>query len=424
MSVSFLASPRTVLMISDEFLSIYTTGAKGVKLIETVPWAAENFESHVTGIIVKDCGRKPVLILNDMVEQHYRKERVVKVGVNMMDKSSMLKRKLNVAFPSYPVRAAYLLKEKALKSEKQGAADIYIFAAVANSDQLNKTISAARASLASVAGFCLLPVESSDMVRALSTKLARKGKNKPVWSVFIGQHRNGSLRQVVTKNGDLALTRMSPITDRDDQPDVWAGEVYQELKATMSYLSRFGYDQSDGLDVIVIANPGAGEVLGGMIEEDCTLHIMTAGEAANALGLAAGRQENGRYADTLHVAWTARKSKFILPMRAVQIEEVSKPRQAAMVASLALMAGVCVFGYQAFNAGATLAQISSDYEAESRTKSQLDVQYEKEVQRLNQLGFDVQLVQSSITVNKQFESERIKLLHLIESTGKALDWIH
>lgn len=420
MSLSFLSPARTVLMISDEFLSIYTSGPKGVRLIDTVLWTAENFESSVANTIVKDCGRKPVLILNDMVEQHYRKERVMKLGVNVMDKSSMIKRKLNVAFPNYPVRAAYLLKEKSPKTSKQGAADIYIFAALANSEQLNKTIGAVRASLATVAGFCLLPVESSDMVRALSTKLTRKGKAKPAWTVFIGQHRNGSLRQVVTKNGDLALTRMSPISDIDETPDVWANEVYQEFKATMSYLSRFGYDPADGLDVIIISNPGAGEMLGNMIDEECTLHIMTAGEAANTLGVAAGRQENGRYAEMLHIAWSARKSKFILPMKAVQIDEVSKPRQVAMVAMAVLLCGAAFLGYQAFSAGTSLAEISSDYTQTSNTKAQLDVQYQKEVQRLNELGFDVQLVQSSIAVNKQFEHDKIKLLDLIADVHKAL----
>jgi hypothetical protein len=420
MSISLFSPARTVLMISDEFLSIYKTGARGVTLVESVPWSTENFESAVARIIVRECGRKPVLILNDMVEQHYRKERVVRLGVNVMDRSSMLKRKLGVAFPNYPVRSAYMLKEKSPKTEKQGAADIYIFAAIANSDQLAKAVTAARQSMADVSGLCLLPVESSDMVRALSTRLARKGKGKPVWSVFIGQHRNGSLRQVVTKNGDLALTRMSPVSDRDDAPDVWAAEVYQEFKATMSYLTRFGYDQADGLDLIVVANPGAGDILSGMVEENCTVHVLTAGEAANLLGLAAGRQENGRYADMLHIAWASRKSRFILPMQSPQIEELSRPRQAAMLAGLVLAAGACFLGYQGFDTATHLAQGAADLAQENANKAQLDVKYQSEVQRLNALGFDVQLVQSAIAVNTQFEDARIKILNLVEASGKAL----
>jgi len=422
MSLSFLSPGRTVLLVSDEFLSILTTGANGVKLVDTIPWGAENFEKNVASIIAKDCGKKPVLILNDMVEQHYRKERVIKTGVNMMDKSSMLKRKLNVAFPNYPIRAAYPLKEKIAKTDSQTAADIYIFAAVANSDQVTKTIDATKKSLASVAGLCLLPVESSDMVKALSTKLGGKNarKKKNIWSVFIGQHRNGSLRQVLTKNGELALTRMSPVVEKDDDPELWAGEIYQEFKSTMSYLSRFGFDPEDGLDVFVMANPAPGEVLKSLVEEECDLHVMDVGEAAKALGMQIGMQDDMRYADPLHVAWAGRKGKFILPMKATEVDEVSKPRQVAMIVGLGLSVGASFLAYQAFGQVGKLAEIHGDIDNSKRQKAQLDVKYQTEVQRLEGLGFDVRLVQSSLSVYDEFEKDRMKLLGLFKGVGKAL----
>ena len=106
MALSFLTPSRTVLLVSDEFLTIFSISSKGAKLVETVPWGAEDFEKMISRIIAKDCGKKPVLIVNDMVEQHYRKERVVKAGVSFVDKSSMVQRKLNVAFPNYSIRAA------------------------------------------------------------------------------------------------------------------------------------------------------------------------------------------------------------------------------------------------------------------------------------------------------------------------------
>ena len=123
MSLSFLSRNRTVLLVSDEALYIYSASASGVDLIAAVDWDNADFERVVVETITKKCGRKPVLILNDMVEQHYRKEKVVKVGAGLGDKSGMIKRKLNVAFPSYPVRAAFPLKEKIKKSEGQLAAD-------------------------------------------------------------------------------------------------------------------------------------------------------------------------------------------------------------------------------------------------------------------------------------------------------------
>ena len=422
MSLSFLTPNRTVLLVSDEFLSIMTVGSSGVRLVETIPWEAENFEKNVAGIIAKDCGKKPVLILNDMVEQHYRKERVVRTGVSMIDKSSMVKRKLNVAFPNYSVRAAYPLKEKIPKTDSQPAADVYIFAAVANTDQIATTINATKKSLASVAGLCLLPIESSDMVKALSAKLGGKNKRKKknVWSVFIGQHRNGSLRQVLTKNGELALTRMSPIVDKDDDPEAWAASVYQEFKSTVGYLGRFGYDPSDGLDVFVVANPAPGEALRTIFEEECELHVMGADEIAKALGVNIGVQDDMRYADPLHVAWAGRKGRFILPMKAAQVDEVSKPRQAAMLAGLALFAGAAFLGYQGISETSKLVDIGSQIDSFKKQKSQLDAQYQREVTRLEELGFDARLVQSSLEVYKDFEKDRIRVLDLFQGVGKAL----
>ncbi|MCB9982101.1 MAG: hypothetical protein H6861_00275 [Rhodospirillales bacterium] len=421
MTLPFLTPNRTVLLVSDEFLSIFMVNSGGVKLIESMPWEAENFEKNVASIIAKDCGKKSVLILNDMVEQHYRKERVVRTGVGMVDKSAMVKRKLNVAFPNYPVRAAFPLKEKLPKTDMQPAAYIYIFAAVAGNDQITKTMESTKKSMASVAAFCLLPVESSDMVKALSLKLGtKKGRKKNIWSVFIGQHRNGSLRQVLTKNGELALTRMSPVRDKDDDPQAWAHDLYQEFQSTISYLSRFGYDPSDGLDVIVIANPAPAEALRNIFDEKYDLHILGASEAARTLGINIGRQDDDRYADVLHVAWAGRKGRFILPMKATQVDEVSKPRQAAMLVGLAMLGGTAFLGYQAASSASDMASLMSELSDAKRTKSQLDAQYQREIQRLDEVGFDAKLVQGALAVHKEFEDDRIPVLNIYQKVGLAL----
>ena len=420
MTLSFLSPNRTVLLIADEALYIYATGAKGTRLMEAVPWEAENFESNVATVISKDCGGKPVLILNDMVEQHYRKERLIRAGVGMLDKAGMLKRKLNVAFPNYPIKAGYPLKEKLPKTDKRQAADVYIFAAVPGSNQFAKTITATKQSFASIAGFCLLPVESSDMVKALSDKLSKGRKTKSKWAIFVGQHQNGGLRQIVTKDGELALTRMTPVSDDQTDNELWAGEVYQEFTATMSYLSRFGYQPEDGLEVIVMANPSAGEALHALMEEECHYTALTVPEAARMLGVPLGRQEGQRYADSLHVAWAARKGKFILPMQAVQIDQVSKPRQAAMLVSLFLLTSAAFLGYQLFNQFAAITELYGELDDGRQRQAQLEVQYQKEVQRKEELGFDVRLVQSSIAVNDELEKNRIKPLDVFGGVGRAL----
>lgn len=420
MALSFLSPSRTVLLVADEALYVFMTSARGVRLVETVPWNAEGFTRNVSHIISRVCKNKPVLILNDMVEQHYRKERVLKTGVSIMDRGSMIKRKLNVAFPNYPIRAALPLKEKLPNADKKKAADIYIFAAIPFSAQFQSTINAVNQSLASVSAFCLLPVESSDMVKALTAKVAGKGK-KSAWTIFIGQHRNGGLRQVVTKNGELALTRMTPIMDDDSDPHAWAGEVHQEFKATMSYLSRFGYQTEDGLDVILIANPESGDALEALIEDECNFRSMNALEAARLLGLAIGAQDDLRYSDTLHVAWAGRKTRFILPMSAEQITSIAQPRKIAVAASFLLLASAAFLAYKGFNEYTGINHINDELKKSRENYAQLEAQYKREVKAKEAQGFErIELVQNSIKVYQNLQKQDINFLKLFQQIGVAL----
>ncbi len=418
MSLSFFTPTQTVLLIADEALYIYATSYKGVRLVETVPWAAENFEKNVSTILTKDCGNKPVVIVNDMVEQHYRKERVPVVSA--MDKANVLQRKLVVAFPNYPIRAALPLKEKVAKTDKGGAASIYIFAAVPNSEPFVKTMGAARAALVPIVGFGLLPVEASDMVKVLAAKISRKAKSKSTWTVFIGQHHNGGLRQIVTRNGEIALTRMTPIVDKDVDPEQWVGEVNQEFKATMSYLSRFGYAEDDGLDVIAVTNPATGELLENTIDTPCNFKALTVVEAAQLLGIPLGRQDDLRHADILHAAWVGRKRAMLLPMKAKEIDAISRPRRAAVAASALLILGAGFLGYQMLDQYQDVSMLHEDLDEANQRKAQLDVQYQIEIKRKEELGFDVRLVQSSLSVHEELEKENIKTLSLFNGIGHAL----
>ncbi len=418
MSLSFLTPSRTLLMICDEALFIYSVNAKGVKLVETVPWAADDFEENVSIIISKDCGGKPVLIINDMVEQHYRKEKVPRVSG--LDKQNVVKRKLKVAFPNYPVRAALPLKEKVAKTDKSMAANIYIFAAVPATTAFSKTMAATSKSLAAIVGFCLLPVESSDMIKKLSDKLSSKEDKKAQWTIFMGQHKNGGLRQIVIRNGELALTRMTPIVENDNDAMMWAKDVHQEFQATMSYLSRFGYDSSDGLNVILISEPETGDIVDELMTAPCNFYSITSEKAASLLGVSLGVQENGYHADALHMAWSGRKGSFILPMKAKQIDNVSKPRQMATLISVLLILGGAFQAYQLLDYLQINAENKENIEDVLQQKERLDLRYSKEVKRKEALGYDIQLIQSSLALNDKFNSNKIDAFDLFYNIGTSL----
>ncbi len=418
MSLSLFTPSRTILMVSDDALFIYSIGSKGVKLVEAVPWNVEKFEESVSEIISKECNGKPVLILNDMVEQHYRKEKIPKVGV--MDKQNVVNRKLKVAFPNYPVRAALALKEKVPKGAQGAGGNIYIFAAVPATDAFAKTIAAARRSLAPIAGFCLLPVESSDMIKKLSEKITPKTEKKAKWTIFMGQHHGGGLRQIVIKDGELALTRMTPIVENDNDPVTWANEVHQEFQATMSYLSRFGFDPSDGLNVILISEPNTGDIVNELVDVQCSFYSMTAEEAADHLKMSIGHQEVPYHADILHLNWIGSKSRFILPMRAKQIANVSQPRQIAMLASVFLFLGAAFLGYQLLDSYQTYSENGEQVKNTTRQIADYKLQYQKEVKIKEDRGFDIKLIQGALGYYKRLEDQKIDILPLLYHLGIAL----
>ncbi len=430
MALPFLQPSRCVLLVGDESLYVYNVTYNAARLIDSIPWQAEDFEDNVTELIRKDCRGKPVLILNDMTDQHFKGgQRVPNVG--LLDKSNVLKRKLQVAFPNYPIRGALALKQgkaseafdrsaAAAPQQKRLSGGLYLFAAVPMSEPIVKTVRAVQKSLAPISGFCLLPVEASDMVKVLADKLAPRGKKGARWVVFVGQHQNGDLRQVITRDGQLAMTRMTSVIDSDADPHAWAQEVGHEIKATISYLSRFGYTPDDGTDMIVIAGQRAGEAVQGLIDFECNYKTLTAPEAANTLGIDIGVQDEARYADPLHVAWAGRKSRFILPMQAAEVTKIHQPRQMAAAGILLLLAGAGYLGYQLVVQAGALMNTRGQINEERRVFAQAESEYQQEVERMATMGFDVKLIQASINAYESFERDRIGALPVMAKIGEAL----
>ena len=128
----------------------------------------------------------------------------------------------------------------------------YLFVAIPETDNIDRVSAAMLEAGVPIAGFGLLPAESAGLVTLLSDRLfAGKGR-KSHWAVLIGQHEAGGLRQVIVKDGRLALTRMTPPSEGGLQGPGWVEGVIHEFKATLTYITRFGYSADDGLDVIVV----------------------------------------------------------------------------------------------------------------------------------------------------------------------------
>ena len=427
--LSFLSPSRCVLLITDDALCVYDVTARGATLLESVPWKKHDFVTTVSELIREEAGGKSVLVLNDAVEQHYRKEKVPRI--TMFDRASVVQRRLNVAFPNYPIKAALEIKDKSAKGfsltagSKDPKADghMYLFAAIPASDAFARTLEAINRSGAGISGYCLLPIESSNLVKDLSDRLSRQKriKNTAVWSVLIGQHHGGGLRQIVIKNGELALTRITPIvTPEESDAEGWCSDVAQEFQATLAYLSRFGYNPDDGLNVMVVAKPDLCAQIETLINTPCNYYTLTTQQAAQLLGISLGRDSSNHYADPLHAAWAGRKPRPILQLKSKDMDRIGKPRQMATAAMLLLSLGVGYFGFVSSNEAQAIYAANKNLEVAQEQRKKIEEIYQQELKRKESMGIDVKLIQGSIAIYEGVEKQKVNPLELLRVVADQL----
>ena len=415
MALSFFSPSRCVLLLGDEGLSVYNVMGRSVKLVDSLPWDSDGLEKAVTGLIRKQCKGRSVLLLNDMTDQHFKGgQRLPNVGV--MDRPGVLRRKLQIAFPSYPIRGALSMKKSKGRSadgEPRISGGVYLFAAMPLTASFGKVVESVKSSMASIAGLALLPVESSNMVKAISEKQSRGKKGASRWTIFMGQHQGGGLRQVIIRDGQLAMTRMTPVVDTDTEHDKWAQEVHQEFRATISYLSRFGFSPNDDVDVVVVAHPQAGEALEGLIDIPCRFTSYTVNQLAQFLRCPLGLQVSPRYADPLHVAWAGRKKRLTLPMVWDRLGKIDKARKTASLVILLLILGGAYLGWSLLAQSQAVLTSKKEVAVQEKTLKSAEALYQQEVKRLETFGFDVELVRGAIGAYDDFEKNRVKVLALV-----------
>jgi len=343
-SIPFLTPARAVIMMMDDGVCVQKVSGGAATYIGTILWRTATFEEKLAEMILLTRASS-VIILNDAVEQHYRKEKIT--IPTAFDKANIIKRRLNVAFPNYPMRAAVELKEatkasKALADKDATKGNVYLFAASPSTETFSRIVRAIGQTECTISGYGLLPIESAGMAKILSAKLAQRwgGTSGAAWTLLVSHHHGGGLRQIVVRGNELALTRVTPVSEpKVGQADVWAAEVSQEIQATFSYLSRFGYVPEDGLNVIVIGDKSYADVLDGMITVPCNFEALSPSEAAGFLGVKIGGEGNEHYSEGLHAAWAGKKVSLELPLSSKELSAISGPRRAAAVVIGILLLG-------------------------------------------------------------------------------------
>ena len=368
-----------------------------------------------------EVGDGSVYILNDTVEQHYRKEKINKL--NPFDRGSIIGRRLNIAFPSYPTRAALELKEKTRAGARAAKEHLFLFAAVPSSEGLRKLLEAIRRSDCIISSYSLLPVESVDLVDKIAARVAKENRQeaRSGWSILIGQHQGGGLRQIVTKGGQIALTRITPVIQPlGENAAQWANEVVQEIQATISYLGRFGYSQNDGLDIMLICKPDLGTLVEDMINIPCHFSSLTLQRAAELAGVSVGRKQEQYYAEALHLAWYAKKTRVTLSMKSKEMDAVAIPRKSAFYGMLLLTVGLAYLAYNLSVEAVALNGAKATLEKVNEMNIQAEQMYQAELKRKESLGIDVKLIQGSLGIASDYIAMDFDPIPVLEVIGENL----
>ena len=416
-----LGVKRRILLVGSEGIVLYNIRTRsGVRREGALAWEVPDFERRLTELLLQGKKSYPVRIVFDGADQTYRKEENIP-KLSPFDRPRFVKRKLELAFPSYPIRASLEIDpRKNKRGRRSGAAPSYLFVALPETDHLDSVSRAILEAGVPIAGFGLLPLESAGLASELSTELFGEGKASR-WVTLVSQHETGGLRQVVIKDGNLALTRLTPPAEGGVNGAGWAEDVLRELRATLTYISRFGYSSNDGLDVIVIGGDVEAQFFNTQDMPITNFRCINLSAALQVVGGKIPVQEKTNFADALHAAWIGRKNSLMLPVSVPSIRDIMAPRLAARVAMAGMVAAAVAFAAYTFNGYQDYLSMEEEAASKQIQREGMQREYDQEAKVFDTLPMKPDVVARALsikeTLNKNTVNPDIMLNRLRRTLG-------
>jgi hypothetical protein len=328
-----LAVRHLVLLLGDDGVMLHGEGVRGVSGL-----FSPSFEDPATDKIVEVLKRHPkvpVSILLDVLEQSYKREAVPKVGI--FDRAKVVNRRIELAFPVSPLRGfVQLPPDKA----NPRAVNLMIVGA-AQSEQVAKWTALLESLKNPLGSIAPMPMESIEMAALLAPGRQRDSET---FTALVTWDRVGGFRQIVVRGGELVFTRMTPGLAPDTDGIEIAQSLEREFRATLGYLGRLGFTQTQILQVVTVLPERARDAVAGIQIAGYAPHFLTPAEAGKKLGFGSLLAADEQYGDLLHAAWYARKGAPLVAMlppslaqrRQIELAAVWTRRAAALVAVAAL----------------------------------------------------------------------------------------
>lgn len=404
--MSILSGHKQVIIIGNDGVVHYLSKGGTCEQKLALAWSDEGFVDTLKESIIETGRNVAVQLIFDVTEQQYRKETIP--PISMFDKGRVVKRKVNMVYPSHEVRAYLPLKQK----PKEGKGAVYLFAALPATKEVDMVVEAVIESNVTIAGMMLLPMEGTTLTKKLSDLYFKSNQEKrSKWTVLMGHHKTGGIRQVVIRDGELALTRLTPVGQRYlKQPtQIAAKEMIKEFSATLTYLARFGYMASDGLDLIIVAGADVASQFEEANFDVSHLKIVTVGQAINdlKLGKIAGIMQEDQSADILHASWISKQRKHVMPLAMKKIDALQKARLFARSAVLVLF--FLMFGLGAYVAHqwTEINQVKIETSEQKAQKVKLQAQYDEAAKVFDVLEYDPEEIRMILSVYNSLKDKSV-----------------
>jgi len=300
--------------------------------------------------------RTPVLVLADTLAQVFRRDALPRL--NFLDKRKLLKRRLQQHFPEPPhARHTQLTAALPLKNHAALLACLHDGGAAGLWFERLASLSTPPCSTA------LLPLESAPMVARLLPE-ARKG-----WGLMLSWQRTGGFRQIVTLDGELIFTRLTPPLPLTASPGFTTATLALDLQASLGYLARLGLTEGTPLYVIAVMPEKMHEALKTISLPLKSIVTVTPHQAAVQLGLPFGPAPDDPFGDLLHAAWLLGRPRPRVLLRQKRLQQTRNTSRlnrwgkniTAAVWLLAL-AAFGVEGYDLMQRALTLQQTATGIE--------------------------------------------------------------
>lgn len=362
--------------------------------------------------------KAPVSVVFDTLDQSRQEEEIPKVSV--LDRRKILARHINMAYPGVNLRGARLMGDGENKRTQK-----YEFASVPLDGRVPGWVDFVESLPNETRGFFTIASENVDIVEALLPEDTPEVEEGNHWRHLIGVNATGGFRQIIEKNGELCLTRLTAAPPPETPPEEFADMIYRDFQATITYIKRLGYLAGDTLDLVVITAPDNRDAMVNL-EWDVarSVTIKTPHEAAEHLGLGSIGREDQPYCDVLHSAWFSSKRTPVLPLtRSVALGDAKDDLRdlAFLVAPYAAAASVvgCLgwIGWTLFQTS-NLSDDNARLQAELSTAQSVLVQEEA---KLGTLTYEASNMRNVFDVLDSMKAGQVDLSPMLNGLFGSLD---